>query len=128
MKQVISISANGIMSGLQRKPGQGLDLTKFGPATVTRASEIVWDEAEQAWKIDVLQEAGKGVVTGKDFCMAVAGDSMFRAAIGAVQITCIAPTLRRDTEFAAPLLFGSYDDAVRVEIAYLDALRVKGHH
>lgn len=120
-RQVITFSPDGSVSGLQRKPGQGIDLRQFGKAEIKRASEIVWDTDVQAWYIDVLQEAGQGVVTHDNI----------RAASREAFYTYVY-SQGRDGLFLTPsrdaLFFSNYDDAVKVEIAYLDALRLKGIH
>ena len=122
MKQVITFSPDGSVSGLQRKPGQGIDLTKFGKADVKRVSEIVWDTDHQAWKIDVLQDAGKGIVT----CVKLTVYGVFvHQVIGLLGYKFSNLT---DELGGRPVLFDNYDDAVKVEIAYLDALRVEGQH
>lgn len=119
MQQVITIAPDGSMSGLQRKPNQGIDLRQFGKANIQRASLIEWDEAEQAWFINVLQKAGEGPVTLGDYCQA----SPARPCI----IDYAPSVITTNTGWDQVLLFGDYDDAVRVEIAYLDALRLQGH-
>ncbi len=65
MRQVITIDETGIMSGLQHKPGKGVDLRQFGPVRIERASEILWNEETQAWNIHLLCEpfSGKAVST-----------------------------------------------------------------
>lgn len=117
-KQVITIEPGGAMSGLQRKPNQGIDLRQFGRADIQRASLIEWDEAEQAWFINILQNAGKGVVTGDHLVSA------------GVFLSDAVPTTRyrfsTQVGVGVVALFDEYDDAVKVEIAYLDALRLRG--
>jgi hypothetical protein len=113
------------MGGLQRKPGQGIDLRQFGLAEIKRASLVEWDETEQAWFIDVLQDAGKGVVTLNGWLSAIG------ATYGSsppITLCDIAPSTITDArlDWDKPILFGEYDDAVKVEIAYLDALRLRG--
>lgn len=110
-RQVITIAPSGAMSGLQRKPGQGLDLRQFGKADIRRASLIEWAEDVQGWYIHVLQEAGKGRVHENDL-----------KAAGVAVPDGIAFTVGR----RGALYFDEYDDAVKVEIIYLDALRAKG--
>lgn len=117
-KQVITIEPGGAMSGLQRKPNQGIDLRQFGRADIQRASLIEWDADAQAWFINVLQEAGKGPVTLGDYCQA----SPARPCI----IDYAPSVVTTNTGWDQVLLFGDYDDAVKVEIAYLDALRLRG--
>jgi len=116
-QQVITITPGGGMSGLQRKPGQGIDLRRFGRAKISRASLIEWDEAEQAWFINVTQEVGRGRVSVWDYAQTDAR----------MPIADFVPSVR--TEKYQPdglLLFDEYEDAVKAEIAYLDALRKQG--
>lgn len=114
-RQVITITAQGGISGLQRKPGQGVDLRQFGKADIKRASLIEWDADQQHWYVDILQDAGKGLLTPKKWqdaglrfeaiaCEFVTGDGFSTEAI----------------------LFREYEEAVAAEIMYLDALRLKG--
>lgn len=118
MTQVITIAPNGALSGLQVKPGKGLNLQSMGHAQTVRASEIIWEPNNQAWYIDVLQDAGKGVVTGGKLIEVMDDKTL---------VALLADTNARVHEDArAPVMFDSYDDAVKVEIAYLDALRIKG--
>jgi hypothetical protein len=145
--QIITIAPDGAVSGLQRKPGQGLNLQSLGTAQTVRASEIAWDEITQAWFIDVLQDAGKGAVTLRRFEMATQPgetDGMGRASQVRLGFLCGGDTgwgtadaetgkWSDDADFATgwydprgKLLFRDYDAAVRVEIAFLDALRVRG--
>lgn len=104
------------MAGLQRKPGQGLDLRQFGKADIQRASLIEWDAKEQAWFIDILQEAGRGKVTEA---------RLNEAGLVITQFACTCYTSPTKDEV---VYFFEYDDAVKVEIAYLDALRLAGHY
>jgi len=112
--QVISVAPDGTVSGLQRKPGQGLDLRQFGKADIQRASLIEWAEDVQAWFIDVLQDAGRGPVSYRRWIEAV-GTVEPEGFVGAANYV--------DDR---PMLFAEYDDAVKAEIAYLDALRLQG--
>jgi hypothetical protein len=137
MRQVITIAPDGAMSGLQRKPGQGLDLTKFGKAAISRASLIEWDEQFQRWYIDVQQDAGRGDVSMPLFREAVApgqdGHASLTIAIEMLNRLCPCGWQSEieidDTSglvSRARLMFQDYDNAVQVEIAYLDALRLNG--
>jgi len=148
-KQVITIHVDGSMSGLQVKPGRGILLTDFGPAKVVRASEIAWSELYQKWFIDVLQEAGRGPVTKKQFADSLAEVSEITGegpsdeeALANVddELDCLAddgwqiapvdtPIPGRYTVLPeGTLLFTNYDQAVSVEIAYLDRLRLAGEY
>ena len=124
MKQVITIGPDGSMSGLQRKPGQGIDLRQFGRAEIKRASLIEWSDADQAWWINVLQSAGQGNVTFEKI-RAVHGSDHCRATD---VLDAAAPSgwCKAKERGDRTLLFDEYDDAVKVEIAFLDALRLLG--
>lgn len=111
-KQIITVSPEGALSGLQRKPGQGVDLRQFGQAAIERASLIEWAEDMQGWYINVLQEAGKGRVHKSDLDR-----------VG-VSIPDHAP-YQLGHRFGC-LYFAEYEHAVEVEILYLDALRRRG--
>lgn len=131
-RQVITIAPDGSMSGLQRKPGQGIDLRQFGKADIKRASLIEWDEDAQMWFIDVLQDAGKGKVNLAKIKAAFEVDD--QGAINKVaEITGRDTAHTRSAYFDCPsddehilFVFDDYDDAVKVEVAYLDALRLRG--
>jgi hypothetical protein len=136
-KQVITITVEGTMQGLQAKPGQGLDLRQFGDAKIIRASEIVWDEDHQAWKIDVLQAAGRGVVTiekllegwgGREvFCLEGEDNPKIAKVIGHEISKHVQHRFYMDAgNSIGPVYFSDYNDAVAIEIAYLDGLRKQG--
>lgn len=119
--QVITISRDGqTVSGLQRKPGQGIDLLATGrasgrKATVTRVSLIEFDADAQAFYVDVLQEVGKGKLTY----------GAWAAEMGDVLPEGCRNDMSDPGDF---LLFDSYDDGVKAEVAYLDALRKRHQH
>jgi hypothetical protein len=144
-KQVITITVEGTMQGLQVKSGQGLDLRQFGDAKIVRASEIVFDDDKQAWKVDVLQEAGRGVVTFQRFKEALGvkynNETVIHinAASGSSYVALGFNTDKRPGGLLANewtideygdgdgvLYFEDYNAAVGVEIAYLDGLRKQG--
>lgn len=122
MKQVITIEPGGIMSGLQVKPGKGLDLTKFGPANVQRASEICWDDNEQRWFVQLTDRHSDLVEHHMiDQHPAVAlEDYHLMTGNGKPQVPHSVDLM------TGYLLFESYDDAVAVEIEFLNAARLKG--
>lgn len=112
MSQVITVTASGVLEGLQRKPGQGLDLRVFGKARIERASEIVWDEPSQKWAIKAL-------------CLPWAVPyvcyARYAEATGRER-----PDVPHALGTCGLLLFDEYEDAVRVEVEVLDGLRAKG--
>lgn len=110
MRQVISIAADGTMSGLQKKPGQGIDLTQFGTAKVERASEIMWEETSQAWYVLPLKGAyANSPLTEDDWT---------------AYLPWPPARLKGVQHGTRTLLFSSYDDAVAAEIAFLDEVRL----
>lgn len=109
MKQVITISPDGVISGLQRKPGQGIDLTQFGKADVVRASEIVWQEGGvRGWTVQYMS----GPRSGEKMTM----EEWFLHEKAPMVVD-------PDQEIA---IFADYDDAVKAEILMLDWWRVRG--
>jgi hypothetical protein len=127
-KQIITITVEGTMQGLQVKPGQGLDLRQFGDAKIVRASEIAWSEERQAWFVDVLQDAGKGPITFRQLVGALDrfADDDPDADLGIkLWLNRTAPK-GWSGEGDEVLHFLDYNEAVKVEIAYLDGLRKQG--
>lgn len=103
--QVISISPKGEVSGLQVKPGKGFDLRKLGKAKIERASEVLFNEDNQKWYVQIVK--------GK-----YAGDTVtymrHQRALGEPVMTNCDFTLH----------FNEYDEAVQAEIAVLDHIRL----
>lgn len=111
MKQLISIRPDGSIKGLQFK-GKGLDLRKFGKASINRVSEIDWCEDKQKWKIYFLQG-----VLGHTYA----------------DVSCLTNYLKlsRSEEMAIRgksqlgehnvLLFDDYDTAVEAEVLLIQA-------
>lgn len=101
MKQVVTVDPVGVVSGLQVKPGRGLDLRFLGRANISRVSEIEWNQNAQKWQIRILL----GPYAGK-----LITDKMARKPGG----------------LSEPALFAEYDSAVDTEVAVLNALRLEG--
>lgn len=122
MPQVVTISPSGELSGLQMKPGKGLDLTRLGEADVERISEILWHKAEQKWFVHILLGAKAGPLTVAKWEAADLG-------VGALH--AIDPDYAVETDEAKDyqdrlLIFTDYDRAVQAEIKYLDTVRLTG--
>lgn len=102
--QIITISPDGVVSGLERKRGQGIDLKALGTASVVRVSHVVWREgARRGWAVVFLAGPRKDKVLGPaDW----------------------SEDLPVDEDGA--ILFPDYDDAVAAEIAVLDRDRLAG--
>jgi hypothetical protein len=110
-RQAITIGADGSVSGLQVKPGKGFDLRCLGKAIITRASEVEWCEARQLWFVTVKEGRYAGFVIDQAMTE--------WAGLSALPAGCE----RRPDNL---IMAGEYDDAVRLEIAVLDGLRLKG--
>ncbi len=125
-QQVITVAPDGTMSGLQRKRGRGVDLRKFGHATIERASEIAWNEDQQAWTVHVLNRAAVRWMThtmGREHLGAtLTGDNWYYAMYE------LSPRPPKGSVKLPEgwLAFEDYDDAVAAEVAFLDALRLRG--
>lgn len=115
MTQVITIERDGTISGLQVKPGRGVDLTKLGKAQVERVSEILWHDDAQAWYVQPI----RGPFAGQPITY-----RMFEAAFPLVQWPHGAKPSGGVKD--QPIWFDDYDAAVKCEIAFLDAHRRQG--
>lgn len=115
--QIITISPNGTISGLERKKSEGIDLKKFGHANVVRASSIEWHEENdmcRGYKIMFLNGKRKGsTLTKQEY-----------ERYYTTYLPCIINSEDNSTDIA---LFDDYSDCVNVEIAILDADRISGH-
>ncbi len=114
--QVITISQDGGMSGLQRKTGKGVDLRQFGHANIERASLIEWDENKQRWWVHIM--SGKYADKALSY-------NLRRDTIGVPVGTTFYPGSKM-TVPGGVYYFEDYDDAVKAEVEFLDALRVRG--
>lgn len=119
MKQVVSIATDGTISTLQHKGGKGLDLRTLGVVDIQRASEVRWNEDEQAWYVVFCIGAGNYAnwVLSTYFLLSDENyDDLFQV-----------DTLSfRVHDISGILLFREYEDAVVAEIAVLDRLRLRG--
>lgn len=115
MTQVITIALDGTISGLQVKPGRGVDLTKMGKATVERVSEILWSEDAQAWYVQPI----RGPFAGQSITHRMWQEviELFDAPPGAKGSAGV---------LDQPIYFENYELAVKCEIAFLDAHRLAG--
>ncbi len=125
--QVVTITPDGGISGLQRKKDKGLDLRKLGHVEIERASEITWSENNQLWLVRVLNERAARWMTkppGHSFILKI---SHWCSVVSAVypkgwDLVAVKPYSHGDSWLG----FDDYDDAVAAEVAFLDALRVRG--
>lgn len=124
MSQVITIGPDGSMSGLQVKPGRGVDLRQFGRASIVRASEIVWDETHQAWTVVIQDAPGMDVLKGVTVTLGMASLACVLDKVAEIQNRGLNRVMAWGQD--NPLRFSEYDEAVEFEIAYLDAWRLKG--
>lgn len=115
MNQVVTIKKDGTISGLQRKRGQGIDLRQFGHAQIERASEIKWNEGQQRWMIEIKNTAVRAWMS--DECVEILD---FQDAVGSD------PQMPYEVMGLGRLMFQDYDDAVKAEIVFLDAMRSRG--
>ncbi|QIG76109.1 hypothetical protein EVC24_088 [Rhizobium phage RHph_I4] len=121
MQQVITIAPDGTMSGLQVKPGKGVDLTKLGKAHVVRASEILWNEDIQLWYVSLLNE--QRMADG--LCGALSWYKWTELA-GLDHEQLPEATTLAIFDGNLTMFFPEYDRAINAEVAYLDAMRLKG--
>jgi hypothetical protein len=114
LKQVITIGPDGVITGLDRKKGEGIDLKKFGKVSVVRASQIEWHEGNdfRGYKIEFLTGPRSGTtLTVNEYGKYHNNDLP----------SVINPEGGED--FA---LFEDYGESVKVEVFVLDSDRLKG--
>lgn len=115
-RQVLTISPDGSIAGLQVKPGRGFDLRGMGRAHITRASEVLFDENNQMWYVEVREGRHAGRIID---------DEMVASAFAWKGL----PATRASATVSGTrnvVLCFDYDDAVALEIAVLDGLRERG--
>lgn len=66
IEQTIIIGGTGRVKTLQLPPDRGLDLRVMGRVTSRRASEIVFDEETQCWRIEALPPGKQATPIRKD--------------------------------------------------------------
>lgn len=114
--QVITIREDGSVAGLQRK--DGLDLTTLGEADIQRASEVIWDKAKQKWFVEFRSAKEETGFTHVNLHM-----------LSCAYEGTIIENLEAFREFCnsrEPMLFSTYEEGVKAEIACLDYLRLHG--
>jgi hypothetical protein len=108
VKQLITISKDGTLTGLQMKKGKGVDLRKLGSASIVRSSLIEWRESHQAWFVKFLN----GELSYKEITSTLSDN--------------LGLSLSPDSQFGeGVLLWEDYDDAVKAEIEVIQAIRLK---
>lgn len=110
MKQVISIEHGGRISGLQHKPGKGIDLRQFGKCDIKRVSLVEWDADRQSWYVQFLE----GPLAGQLLTEAHANDADER----------LIYTSKDDV--SGVLYFDEYEMGVTAEIKMFNAFRRAG--
>ncbi len=125
MKQVITIAPDGAMSGLQMKPGKGVDLRQFGKADIKRVSEILWSAQAQKWYIEGVTGHLKGHIFRHDDYWGVRRMNRLarevKKAYGGV--AAWAPGADPMQVPHGIMLFDNYDHAVAAEIVTLNRFR-----
>lgn len=106
-EQVITINPDGSMETLRQKKGQGVDLREFGAVEMERVSEITLDDKSQKYYIRFLS----GPLAGRYL-----SHWLYSLVCGKEIMLMDGPT---------PVLFEDYEDAVGVEIEFLNTVRLK---
>lgn len=118
-EQVITITADGSIKGLQRK--DGFDLRQMGEADINRVSEVVWEKQNQKWYVKFLQSETVLLFEYDrildEFLIQAADENWpFEKWKELYYTTVHTPTA----------YFDEYEDAVQAEIKTLDYLRIVG--
>jgi hypothetical protein len=117
-RQIVTVSAGGVISGLQVKPGKGFDLARSGlaRAAIVRASEIEWSDMWQAWTVRLQTTRHAGQNVSGTMCLSFDLLSWAFSECGGFVVG----------EETGDIYFHDYEMAVRLEVAFLDALRLSG--
>lgn len=113
MQQVITVRPDGSIEGLLHKKGKGINLLNLGKGEVRRASLIEFDEKAQKFYVDVQHKQIAGKLTYNIFLAVIPVHPEKAVPIGFA-----------DGSGKAVMLFDTYEDAVEVEIAYLNKIRL----
>lgn len=123
-RQVITIDKDGVVSGLERR--DGFSLVNFArregakSVVVKRATEILWDEESCAWTVAFPQPRAHVLSGGPDKVTLYEAESVLGGNLSQH------PILNLNRCLDEPILFADYDQAVRFEIAFLDAMTLGG--
>lgn len=121
--QLVSISPDGEIATIRRKRDQGLDLRDVGGEfSVRRVSEIAWSDKDQGFCIFLQpKDAAPEVLTMEK--LHAAGMTFYG----------VCKRLHSDPEskmvvqcIDSILYFDDYEDAVTIEVEYLEALKALG--
>lgn len=124
-QQKITINPDGSMSGLEYKPGKGVDMKALGDADVKRATDIEWDAGAKAWKVKWLDFNKEGYMTYSEYAR---GLSHYLANEFAYKTWKMMADMYAFTDpeyLSRPALFASYEDAVVAEIDTIEGLGLK---
>lgn len=116
-QQVVTVSPDGVVSGLQVKKGRGLDLRSFGRAEIERVSEIQWSDEHQGWYVNIIAGPFAGRILTFTMWRGVEPESFFPKQVR---------SYFRVSGLDGVPVFDEYEDAVEAEIAFLDAARRRG--
>ena len=108
--QVITIKEDGSIHALRRKPNEGIDLRVLGNLRIKRVTDIAFSmEAQQFYVLFLLGELTGVVLTKEIYEDVVAKDcdtALYNISDGV-------------------MYFEEYEDAVKAEILFLEAARMK---
>ncbi len=106
---ILAISPIGEVHGLQKSTG--IPLTALGRARIKRVSEILWDEARQAWFVQFLSGPLEGRPVTFTDC----------AAWGV-------PTAAVCTREDDPVFYDKYEEAVALEVSLVESASLRGSY
>lgn len=121
--QLLSIAPSGAVSTVRRKRGTGLDLRDIGGEfSARRVSEIAWSPSSNAFEINLLVDGVDH--TDNPIRLTVA----MLEALGRPNATvCTFVQCQGGVHISEGVLcFEDYEDAVLVEVHYLDAAKLAG--
>jgi len=110
--QIVSISPNGDLSTVLRKRGKGLDLRDVGGEfDARRVSDIEWSKSLNGFTIMLKTKLGEQPLTVS--LLHVAG----------LEYAGVCEVVQTAHSYNEVLAFDDYEDAVTIEVMYLDAAK-----
>jgi len=111
MQQVVTIAPDGVVSGLEHKAG--FNMKRLGNASIARASEMIFNEENQAWQVVFLNGNAEMIgLPALDLYL------VYKCGIDNMAIDWFCKNNK--------VYFTNYHEAAQAEIKVLDYYRLKG--
>ena len=121
MEQVITVTKDGGMEGLQHKRGQGIDLRQFGHVSIQRSTMVEWEEITQTWIVRFITPLECPLPSGTSLRKRQRYAYISHSLLGRL----FGPPYDAQSSLGC-VHFNEYEEAVDCEIKVLNEARRKG--